>query len=260
MSAATRDRLARLLEDETFDLAEANLLIAAEGSRGLDMAGALAHVEGLAQLARTGGVVATLRDQGFRGDPVTYDDPRNSFLNEVLDRRRGLPIALATLTLALARRVGARMAGVGMPGHFIVADLSGPEPVYIDAFGDWERLDVGDCARLVARTTGLAFRSDHLAPVSDRAIVMRTLANLRGSYLRRRSLADALWVTELALIVAPGEPTLALDAVALLSGLGRYEDAEAAASAHLAARPDDPDAGVFRELIAASRRMRGRMN
>src|SRR5690606_23704685 len=76
VSAATRARLAALLEEGPLDLAEANLLIAAEGCDGLDMASSLAHVEGLAQAAREGGVVEVLRDAGFRGATEDYDDPR----------------------------------------------------------------------------------------------------------------------------------------------------------------------------------------
>jgi regulator of sirC expression with transglutaminase-like and TPR domain len=257
VSAATRDRLARLVEGERFDLAEANLLLCAEARDGLDMASALAHVEGLARLARDAGVVPVLRDQGFRGAHEDYDDPRNSLLDTVLERRRGIPIALATLALAVARRVGVPMAGVGMPGHFVLADLSGATPEYIDPFGGWRRLDVADCAELVARTTGLPFRAEHLAPVSDRAVLARTLLNLRGSYLRRRRPVAALWTVELAMIVAPEDAALVAGSVVLLGAAGRYEEAEAAAAAFLAAHPDHPAAGgveVQLDVLADLRR------
>jgi regulator of sirC expression with transglutaminase-like and TPR domain len=257
VSAATRARLARILEDDAPDLAEANLLVAAEGSRGLDMASCLAHVEGLADAARQAGVAATLRDRGFRGASDDYDDPRNSFLNEVLERRRGLPIALATLTLAVARRVGAPMAGIGMPGHFLVADLAGGEPVFLDPFDRWRRLSRDDCARIARAASGVRLRPEHLDPVTPRAIVARTLLNLRGSYLRRRRLADALWTVELGLIVSPGDPELAREAVTLLAGVGRYAEAEAIASARLAAHPADTALAV---RLAAVRDLMRRMN
>lgn len=260
MSAATRARLARMLEDEAIELAEANLLIAAEGSPGIDADSALAHVEGLARLAREDGVAATLRDQGFRGDADDYDDPRNSFLNEVLERRRGLPIALATLTLAVAGRAGAPMAGIGMPGHFIVADLAGPEPVYLDPFDRWVRLSEEDCARIVRATSGLDMRPEFLAPVSARAILARTLANLRGSYLRRRRLADALWTVELGLMLTPDDPVLVSQSVVLLAGTGRYDEAEAQASARLASHPGDPAAPTLEAQLDALRDLRRRMN
>jgi regulator of sirC expression with transglutaminase-like and TPR domain len=250
-----------MLEGEAIDLAEGNLLIAAEGSPGLDADSALAHVEGLARLAREGdGVAATLREQGFRGDADDYDDPRNSFLNEVLERRRGLPIALATLTLAVAGRAGAPMAGIGMPGHFIVADTAGPEPVYLDPFDGWGRLSREDCARIVRRTSGLEMRPEFLEPVSERAILARTLANLRGSYLRRRRLADALWTVELGLMLTPDDPLLVSQSVVLLAGVGRYDEAEAQATARLESHPGDAASATLEAQLDALRDLRRRMN
>ena len=124
----------------------------------------------------------------------------------MLERRRGLPIALATLTLAVARRAGAPMAGIGMPGHFVVAELARGEPEYLDPFDRWERRSVADLAAIVRRTSGLEMRPEFLAPADDRAILARTLANLRGSYLRRRRLRDALWTIELGLLVRRATP------------------------------------------------------
>ena len=84
MSSATRARLAAMLADEPFDLAEANLLISAEASAGLDVGAALARVDRLAERAAGEGVAGALRAEGFRGDAEDYDDPRNSFLDQVL--------------------------------------------------------------------------------------------------------------------------------------------------------------------------------
>ncbi|WP_217913352.1 transglutaminase-like domain-containing protein [Miltoncostaea marina] len=260
MSAATRARLAELVADGPMDLAEANLLIAAEGSQALDMGLALGQVEALADAARAEGVVEVLRAAGFRGATDDYDDPRNSFLHEVLERRRGLPIALATLALAVAARVGAAMAGVGMPGHFVIADLEAPEPVYIDPFGGWRRLELADCAALVERTAGVPFRLEHVAPVSERHILGRTLRNLRGSYLRRRRLDAALWTVELGLIVDPDDGELVREAVVLLAGAGRYGEAEAVGSGFLAVRPADPAAPAIGDALAAVADLRRRMN
>jgi regulator of sirC expression with transglutaminase-like and TPR domain len=260
VSAATRERLARILDEGPLDLAEANLLICAEAGDGLDMASRLAHVEGLAQLAREGGVVPVLRDQGFTGATEDYDDPDHSRLDRVLETRRGLPIALATLALAVATRIGAPMAGIGMPGHFVIADTSGAEPVYIDPFGGWRRIDMAECAALVERTAGLPFRPEFLAPVTPRAILARTLLNLRGSYLRRRRLDAALWTVEVGMIVAPEDADLVVGSVALLTGAGRYEEAGAAATAFLAARPDDPAAPALEAQLQTLSDLRRRMN
>jgi regulator of sirC expression with transglutaminase-like and TPR domain len=260
VSAETRARLADIVAGDAIDLAEANLMIAAEGSAGIDLDTALAHVEGLARLARADGVVSVLREHGFRGDVDDYDDPRNSFLHEVLQRKRGLPIALATLALAVADRAGAPFAGVGLPGHFVIADRSGPEPVVIDPFGGWVRLDMADCARLVERTAGIPFRLEHLDPVPPREILSRTLRNLRGSYLRRRLLDQALWTVEVGLIVTPGDPDLIRASVALLSGSGRYDDAHELAAAFLAAHPDHPLGAALEQQLQALDDLRRRMN
>lgn len=260
MSAATRQRLARILDDGDADPAEANLLVCAEAVAGIDMDGALAHVEALAARAREDGVVAALREQGFRGAVDDYDAPGHSLLSEVLHTRRGLPIALATLALAVARRTGTPMVGIGMPGHFVVADVSGPEPAYVDPFGAWAALDVAGCAELVERTAGVPFRPEFLAPVPLRAIVGRTLLNLRGSYLRRRRLDDALWTVELGLIVNPGDAELVVGAVTLLAGAGRYDEAEAAAAAFLETHPGHAAAPALEARLAAVADLRRRMN
>jgi regulator of sirC expression with transglutaminase-like and TPR domain len=260
MSAATRERLAAMLAREPLDLAEANLLISAEASPDLDIASALGQVDRLGERAARAGVAPALRQEGLRGDAEDYDDPRNSFLYQVLERRRGLPIALATLTLAVARRAGAPMAGIGMPGHFVVADLAGARPAYLDPFEGWEPRTVADLAEIVLRTSGLAMRPEFLAPVDDRSILARTLVNLRGSYLRRRRLRDALWTVELGLVLAPDDPDLESQAIGLLAGTGRYGEAEERASAFLAAHPGHPEATTVAARRDAARDMRGRMN
>lgn len=260
MSAATRARLAALVADEPLDLAEANLLISAEASPGLDVAAWLARVDRLAERAAGDGVVPALRAEGLRGDAEDYDDPRNSFLDQVLERRRGLPIALATLTLAVARRAGAPMAGIGMPGHFVVADLSGAEPAYLDPFDGWEPRAVDDLAAIVRRTSGLEMRPEFLAPAGDRSILARTLANLRGSYQRRRRLRDALWTVELGLVLAPGDPGLESSAIGLLAATGAYAEAGERARAFLAAHPGHPRAPAVEARLDAARDMTRRMN
>lgn len=260
MSERTRADLGRMLAGDRIDLAEANLLICAEADPRVDIPACLAVIDGLAGRARAEGVVETLSAEGFTGATDDYDEPANSFLSEVLETRRGIPIALCTLALAVADRAGAAMAGIGMPGHFVLADLRAGPPEYIDPFGGWARLDTAGCARLVARTTGLELRPEHLRPVSERAILIRTLLNLRGSYLRRRRLSDALWTVELSLIVAPDDPDLVRGAVTLLAGAGRYEDAEAAASSYLSSRPDDPAAPALEAQLDTVRDLIRRMN
>lgn len=265
MSAASRERLTRVLEEPRPDLAEANLLMATEAYPGLDLAAELARVDRLADAATGRGgtvdaVAAALREAGLRGDREDYDDPRNSFLNEVLERRLGLPIALSALTVAVGERVGAPIAPVGMPGHFIVADL-GADPVrYLDPFDGWAELTLEDCRRRVAETAGVALDPAFLAPVGARETLSRMLANLRGSYLRRQRLADALWTVELAIIASPRPGPLPRERAGLLAAVGRYADAEQALIAYLGAGPDDAERREAEIQLATVRDLRVRMN
>jgi regulator of sirC expression with transglutaminase-like and TPR domain len=265
VSVESRIRLGLLLGQERFDIVEANLLVAQEATPDLTTAPYLDRVNALADDARAQGgsadaVIEALRQAGLEGDRDDYEDPRNSFLNDVLDRGRGLPISLAALTVAVGNRVGATVVGVGMPGHFVVADLSGVSPRYLDPFNDWMPLSHEDCERLVRRSAGVALQPHHLAPVDERAMLLRMLANLRVSYLKRRKLADALWCVELGLMVTPDDGPLVREHVVLLAGLGRYDDAEGEAAAFLLAYPDTPERGGLERQVAAVQDMRRSMN
>jgi regulator of sirC expression with transglutaminase-like and TPR domain len=265
VSVESRIRLGLLLGQERFDIVEANLLVAQEATPDLAIVPYRDRVDELADDARRRGatadaVVEALRASGLGGDREDYDDPRNSFLTDVLDRGRGLPISLAALTVAVGNRVGATIVGVGMPGHFVVADLSGVAPRYLDPFDDWAPLSNEDCERLVRRSAGVALQPHHLAPVDERAMLLRMLANLRLSYLKRRKLADALWCVELGLMVTPDDGPLVREHVVLLAGLGRYDDAEGEAAAFLQAYPETPERDSLERQVAAVQDMRRSMN
>ncbi len=211
MSAVSRERFGELIAELDPDLAEANLLIAAEAYPRLDIPRWLGEVDGLAAEATTlggglTGVVTVLREADLRGDRSTYDDPRNSFLNDVLDRRTGLPIALAALTVAVGRRVGLALSCVGMPGHVIVVDTSRSRPLYLDPFDDWARRTVEQCRQIVSVSAGVDLEPEHLEATSPHLIIRRMLANLTGSYMRREMYPDALWTVELHAIIAPDDP------------------------------------------------------
>ena len=231
----------------------------------LDIAAALTEVDRLAHAAGARGgtgvdIVSTLRGEGFTGDRDDYDDPRNSFLHSVLERRRGLPILLSTLTIAVAERIDVPIAGVGLPGHFIVTDRSWPEPRYLDPFDGWAELTEERCGEIVRSIAGIDLEPQHLEPVGVAAMLQRMLLNLRGSYLRRRRLVDALWTVELSAIVDPDNAGHRVERRALLIGLGRYDEAERSAMEELA---DDPPAAVRRRIddqLRAIGELRLRMN
>ena len=118
---------------------------------------------------------------GFSGDQESYYDPQNSYLNRVVDRRKGNPINLSLLYLLLARRLELPVAGIGLPGHFICRYQSTSEEIYIDPFHHGKFLTKADCIQyLVSGSHGL--QDEFLAPVSTRRILMRICSNLHQIY------------------------------------------------------------------------------
>ena len=196
--------------EDQIPLDEAALLIAAHADPGVDVGGQLARLDGLAARvapADTDGLCRLVFDTlGLRGDEETYDDPRNSYLPLVLDRRLGIPITLSVLLIEIGRRCGVALEGVGMPGHFLVRDPGRPE-LLIDAFSGGRRLDRGQCAGLLADLAGqpVELRPDMLAATGSRAILARMLANLDNSFRRRQDRTGRRWAARLEAAI-PGLP------------------------------------------------------
>ena len=151
-TTAARARFAALLERPRIPLDETALAIAAEEYPDLDPGPTMAALDAIA--TRVGeevgdlrpplrvlqGMRTVLRAEGFRGNEKEYYDPRNSFLNEVVARKLGIPITLSLVTIEVARRLGLELRGVGFPGHFLVKcpEQPGlPGEVFIDAFNGW---------------------------------------------------------------------------------------------------------------------------
>jgi regulator of sirC expression with transglutaminase-like and TPR domain len=133
-------------------------------------------------------------DGGFRGDRVSYEDPQNSYLSRVLDRRRGIPVSLAVVLLLLGRRLDLPIVGIGMPGHFLVRYGTHPSGPYLDAFGGGRILTRDDCA-VWLRASGVAFDSRMLRPVGPRYIVGRMLRNLVAVFTKRGAASEAQLLT-----------------------------------------------------------------
>ncbi len=167
--------------DEDLDLAAAALLIAEREYEGLDVSVWLGRLDELAAAARrrgrdVGAVRTTLFEElGFHGNQDDYYDPRNSFLNDVLERRTGIPITLAVVFLETAWRMGIDAVGIAYPGHFLVR-VGG---LILDPFHGGRELDPASLS------------PEGLAPASKRAILTRMLHNLRALQPRRP------WIDEL---------------------------------------------------------------
>ena len=150
-------------------------------------------------------------EQGFVGNRDRYDDPRNSFLNEVLERRTGIPITLAVVYLEVARRAGLRVSGVNFPGHFLLRaseDIRRPEGsdfVIIDPFHGGALLSEVDCRELLRQHVGdeAAFDRSLLEPATRHQIIVRMLVNLKRLYVRMRSFPQARFISHLLLTVDP---------------------------------------------------------
>jgi regulator of sirC expression with transglutaminase-like and TPR domain len=150
-------------------------------------------------------------EQGFSGNRDRYDDPRNSFINEVLNRRVGIPISLAVVYLEVARRAGLHVDGINFPGHFLlrardaVTTEARSEVVIIDPFHGGAQLSEYDCRQLLRQHVGdqAAFDTALLAPATRHEIVVRMLVNLKRLYVRMRSFPQARVISSLLLVIDP---------------------------------------------------------
>jgi regulator of sirC expression with transglutaminase-like and TPR domain len=219
MTGGPRERFQVLAQKSGVELplAEGALLIAAEEYPDLDIPGYLAGLDRLADEARSrvpstadaAAAVAGLCDflfneAGFRGNAQHYGDPKNSFLNEVLDTRRGIPITLAVVHLEVGWRLRLPMYGVGMPAHFLVSCETKGEPFFVDAFHGVVLTEDG-CERLFKEMTGgsVPFHKDYLAPTPARNILVRILRNLKGIFLQDEDLDRTAAAIERILLLAP---------------------------------------------------------
>lgn len=270
MSEATRTRLARLARVHNADPAEAALLIAAEAEPDLDVDAQLLRVDALADGLRTAGplpdpdrpaeVAARLAGHlgatlGFRGDEDDYHDPANALLHRVLDRRRGLPITLTVLYVAVAHRLHLPVFPIALPGH-VVAGVAGAErPLVIDPFRRGILLDEHRVAELVrvGSRGQLAFRRSMLRPTSTTAIIRRILDNLTRDYADRGQIRAALWTVELKHLLPLGTADDHRVHGELLFQVGRYRAAAEAFETYVEQAEDEaPDvAEVRREAIRA---------
>lgn len=203
------------------DLASAALVIPRVEYGAVDPAPALAALDRLGALAeaRLAGVgpdaaprarVDVLNrllfeEERFTGNDARYDDPRNSFLHDVLDRRTGIPITLSLIYLDVARRAGLTLEGVNFPGHFLVRYIVEGEELLIDPYHRGALLNDADCQRLLTRQFDgeLAFSRDLLVTANKRQILTRVLSVLKRLYVRFRSFPQARDVTHLLIALDP---------------------------------------------------------
>lgn len=190
---------------------------------------------------------------GYAGNREHYDDPRNSCLNEVMDRKKGIPITMALVYIEVARRAGLRADGVNFPGHFLVRvlpDLHGrgqPEGLIIDPFHGGAILDEGDCRQLLNRVgDGSAFEPALLARATRRQVLVRMLHNLKRLYVKMHSFPQARATTDVLLALQPSSLSDLKDRGLLAYNMNDFSHAlrdfeEYLKLARLAEQDDDDD-------------------
>jgi regulator of sirC expression with transglutaminase-like and TPR domain len=249
-----------LLDDASIPLDEVALRIAAHAYPQLDVRQELDRIDLLASQSSEptlhGLLRLLFRDQGFAGNRGDYYDPRNSFLNEVLDRRLGIPITLSVLLMEVGRRLGVPLDGVGMPGHFLVRDRVDPN-TFVDAFSGGVLLDQQGCERLFQSVQGAGRPLDpeFLLPIERAAIVSRVLGNLRAIYSQRRDTPSLVWVTRLRSRLPDADDTVWREHATVLASAGHV--AEAIAAFEQAGRLAPPNS--TNDQLAADR-LRARFN
>jgi regulator of sirC expression with transglutaminase-like and TPR domain len=200
-------------------------------------------------------------EQGFRGNQDEYYDPRNSFLNEVLDRRTGIPITLSTLCIEVGRRAGLVVEGVGLPGHFVVR-VGGGDGVLLDPFHGGAHLSADDCQRRLDRIFAgrVKLEPQMLAAWDGRSILARVLRNLKGIYVKDGDWGRALWVAGLLVDLLPEAPEELRDRGLLHAAMDCYRLAASDLERYVALLPHAPDAAELTERALQLRTRASRLN
>lgn len=241
---ATRERHLKALRafgetpDIAFDLIEAGLHLAALEKPDSNLDFYRDHVARL--IEDTGTLVAEGRSpsdslrrsisglHGYRGDAETYDDPQNASLIRVIDRRRGLPVALGILYIEAARAQGWQMDGLNFPGHFLLRlETEDGERLVLDPFHELRALEAVDLRQLLKRTLGgqAELAPGHYAPVSDRSVLLRLHNNLKARLVRQGETVRALEALGEMIAFAPDDALLWHEVGVLSARLGRLVDA-----------------------------------
>lgn len=227
MEVTERFRELASLPDGDVPLDEASLLIAAHANPGLDVQLELAKLDDIAEGCFAPTLDALVQylfvDLGFRGNRREYYDPRNSYLNEVVARRTGIPISLSVLAIVIGRRLAVPLAGVGLPGHFLLRDRVDSN-VFVDPFQQGALLDRAGCERAFRRVQGedATFDASFLEPVGSHSILTRMLANLRAIFAAVGDHAALLWVIRLRMALPGVSPEERGELAAALAATGAF--------------------------------------
>jgi len=277
MTARSRETFKELitLPDLGIPLAEAALLLACEEYPHLSLAPYLDELDRMADRVERKTVtdssaietIAAINqvlfvDYGFEGNAKKYYDPRNSFLNDVIERRRGIPITLSAIYIEVARRIGFDIDGVGMPGHFLVKHVSRSEEIFVDPFNQGDILTRDDCHRLFPPgqlETGQS-AEQWLGRVTNRHILTRMLVNLKAIYLQTETFDKALVILDLMILTEPDALELFKERGLLRLQLRRYSGAASDLKRFLKHSPDSENNSKIEKYLNDVNRIRAMMN
>jgi regulator of sirC expression with transglutaminase-like and TPR domain len=191
------------------------------------------------------------QDLKFRGNTEQYYDPRNSYLNEVIDRRMGIPITLSLLYLEIAARIDFPMVGINMPGHFLIRPAVEDMQIFIDPFHQGEVLFEEDCQNRLSQIFNrpVELHSRLLAAISPRHFLARMLGNLKAVYLSKGEVTKALAAIDRILLLFPDSAMDRRDRGILYYQLGQWPDARRELEAYLLQEPTARDAASIRNLL-----------
>ncbi len=239
------------------NLARGALLISKAINSRVDVDASLAKLDDMAQAVRV-----SARDDGsvqqrfdalnayffeqehFSGNRADYYHPQNSFLDQVLVTKTGLPITLSVIYLEIGWRLKLPLAGIGLPGHFLVAFNVEGQPVYLDPFNEGGFLTEDDCMDIaqIPEDDRIPFRRDYLKPVSKRDILARMLLNLQQIYVSHQNWQSAHQVVDLQIAVHPGEAHHLRDRGLIAYRLHNFQNAVFDIQQYLVQNPKAADA------------------
>jgi regulator of sirC expression with transglutaminase-like and TPR domain len=256
-------------------LAEAALLMACEEYPQLEISPYLDRLDHFADLVRPKlhlgisplDTIEILNDvlfgiEGFRGNTENYNDPRNSFFNDVLERRVGIPITLSAVYLEVARRISFPIFGVGMPGHFLVKYGDRTQEFFLDPFNGGQILTREDCAQRFADMfgNGQEFSDRMLDVVSPRQMLFRMLNNLKTIYLKTHTYEKSLAMVDMMLLADPDAMEQYRDRGIIKVQLRRFDAAVRDFEHYVKGAPHSKDRPQVEEHLKELRRIQAMMN
>jgi regulator of sirC expression with transglutaminase-like and TPR domain len=263
------------LPDAAIPLAEAALMIACEEYPQLELTPYLDELDHIAQAAQQSRMASDtpvdtvkkinrvlFETYGFRGNTVDYYDPRNSFFNDVLDRRVGIPITLSTVYIEVSRRLNFSISGVGMPGHFLVKYSDPREEFFVDPYNRGEILTQDDCRNRLQTQYGdaLEFHERLLARSTNRQILWRMLNNLKDIYVKGHAIDKCLSIVDMMLMVDSEDLIQFRDRGLLRMQLRQFDGAGRDFQHYLQHSPNAEDRQEIENHVKELKRIRAMMN